>query len=119
MVELQKSKELGDKRLLALEIVIGVLSIIILLSFDLIAAFIPMQTWQRIVLIVFGFILALVGIGFALKIEQVAGYYVCDKCKHKYVPTYSQVLWSAHINRTRYMKCPHCKQKSWNKKVIK
>ena len=119
LLELQKIKEIGDKRLLSMEIVIGILSMIILLSLTFLASFLEMQIGLRIFLIVFGFIVAIIGIGFAIKIEQVAGYYVCKKCKHKYVPSYSQVLWAPHINRTRYMKCPHCEQKSWNKKVIK
>jgi len=119
LLELQKIKEIGDKRLLSMEIVIGILSMIILLSLTFLASFLEMQIGLRIFLIIFGFIVAIIGIGFAIKIEQVAGYYVCKKCKHKYVPSYSQVLWAPHINRTRYMKCPHCEQKSWNKKVIK
>ena len=55
---------------------------------------------------------------FALRIEQIAGYYKCRKCHHKYVPTYNNVLWAMHIGRTRYMKCPECGKKSWQKKVI-
>ena len=54
----------------------------------------------------------------ALRIEQVAGYYECAKCHHKYVPTYSSVLWAAHFGRTRHMKCPKCHKKSWSKKTI-
>ncbi|MBQ9786320.1 MAG: helix-turn-helix domain-containing protein [Clostridia bacterium] len=119
LLDLQKIKEDGDKRLLSMEIVIGFLSITILLSLTLIAKFIEMENWIKIVLIVFGSVVAMIGIGFALKIEQVAGYYVCKKCNHKYIPTYKQVFWAPHINRTRYLKCPHCKQKSWNKKVVK
>ena len=119
ILELQKQKEDGDKRLLAMEIVIGVLSVIIILSFTLIASYLEMATWLRIVLIVFGFVIGLIGVGFALMIEQVAGYYVCNKCQHKYVPTYKQVLFAMHNGRTRYMKCPKCKQKSWNRKVVK
>ena len=46
-----------------------------------------------------------------IKIEQTAGYYECSKCNHKYIPTYSNVLWAMHMNRTRYMKCPKCNEK--------
>lgn len=119
LVELQKVKEESDKRLLTMEIVIGALSICILLSLTLIASFLKMEDWLRVILIVFGFIMAFIGIFFALKIEQVAGFYVCKKCGHKYIPTYNQVLWAPHFNRTRYMKCPHCQKKSWSKKVVK
>ena len=118
LLDMQKQKEEVDKRLLSMEIVIGVLSIIILLSLTFVASFIEMADWIRILLIVIGFIPCMIGVMFALKIEQVAGYYECGKCHHKYIPTYSSVLWAMHVNRTRYMKCPECNQRSWNKKVI-
>ena len=54
-----------------------------------------------------------------LKIEQVAGYYECEHCHHKYVPTYLNLNKAMHMGRTRYMKCPECGKKSWQKKVIK
>ena len=77
-----------------------------------------MEDLLRIVLIVVGFILGMVGIMSALRIEQIAGYYVCNKCWHKYVPTFQNVFWSLHVGRTRFLKCPHCKKVSWNKKVV-
>ena len=113
-----KEKEQADKRLLALEWVVGILSSIILFACVFVASFAPMQDWLRVVLIVLGFIPFLVGIFFAIKIEQVAGYYECKECGHKHVPTFSQVLWAMHMGRTRYMKCPNCGKKSWQKKVV-
>ncbi len=119
LIELKKQKEEADKRLLAFEIVIGLLSVFILLSLTFLAAFLEMQDWLRVVLIIAGFVPCLVGIGFALRIEQTAGYYECRKCHHKYVPSYQSVLWAMHAGRTRYMKCPKCQKKSWQKKVVK
>ena len=118
LLEMVKQKEQADKRLLSMEIVIGILSIIILLSLTFVAAFVEMEEWIRILLIIGGLVPAIIGMLFALKIEQTAGYYECTKCHHKYVPTYSNVLWAMHINRTRYMKCPNCNKRSWQKKVI-
>lgn len=116
--ELEKQKEENDRRLLMLEWVIGILSCIVLFIPILIGALLPMEEWQRIVIILSGVIPAIVGIGFAMRIEQIAGYYECKHCKHKYVPTYKAVNLSPHIGRTRYMKCPKCGKKSWQKKVI-
>ena len=31
---------------------------------------------------------------------------------------FKSVLWAMHVNRTRYLKCPKCEKKSWNKKVL-
>lgn len=118
MLEALKQKELADKRLLALEWVVGALSIIVLLVPIIIVKYIPLKDWQKIVLIISGFIPAIVGLCFALKIEQVAGYYECKECGHRYVPTYKTVAFSQHMGRTRYMKCPNCNKKSWPKKVI-
>jgi transcriptional regulator with XRE-family HTH domain/DNA-directed RNA polymerase subunit RPC12/RpoP len=118
ILELARQKEANDKNLLNLEWLIGIFSVIILLGFTFVASFLNMSAWLRIVFIVSGFVLGLIGIGFALRIEQVAGYYVCAKCKHKYVPSYNSVLWAMHAGRTRYMKCPECGKRSWQKKVI-
>ena len=119
MLELQKVKEEGDKKLLFMEVIIGVLSVIILLSLTAIAAYFNMENWLKITLIVFGFLVSITGFSIALRIEQVAGYYECAKCGNKHVPTYIQVLFAPHVGRTRFMKCPKCKKTSWQKKVIK
>ena len=60
-----------------------------------------------------------IGISYAIRIEQIAGYYECPNCNHKYIPTYKSVLFAMHVNRTRKMKCPNCGKKSWHKKVLK
>lgn len=118
LLDMIKEKEQADKRLLSLEIVIGVLSSIILLSLVFVASFVQMQDWLRIVLIILGLIPFIIGMIYALKIEQVAGYYECAECHHKYIPTFKSVLLAMHAGRTRYMKCPKCNKKSWNKKVL-
>lgn len=116
--EMTKQKEESDRKLLSLEILIGVFSAIILLGFIFVASFVQMADLLRICIILAGFVPFLIGIFYALKIEQTAGYYECAKCKHRYVPTFRQVLWAPHVNRTRRMRCPECGNKSWQKKVI-
>ena len=118
LLDMVKQKEESDKRLLAFEWVIGILSLIILFTPIIIASLLPMEEWQRTALVFSGFIPAITGFLFALKIEQVAGYYECKECNHKYVPTYKAVNLAPHMGRTRYMKCPNCKKRSWQKKVI-
>ena len=118
LIDMVKQKEEADKRLLTIEIVIGVLISMVFFVLIFIASFVEMEDWLRVTLIVTGFIPFIIMIPFAIKIEQIAGYYECQKCHHKYIPTYSSVLWAMHINRTRYMKCPKCNQRSWQKKVI-
>lgn len=119
LLDMVKQKEESDKRLLTLEWVIGILSMIVLFVPIITAAYLPMEDWQRIVLILAGFIPAIVGLYFAMKIEQVAGYYKCGKCGHTHVPTFTAVTLAMHVGRTRYMKCPKCGKRSWQKKVVK
>ncbi len=118
LLEMVKQKEQADKRLLSLEIFIGVLFSVVMFVLVMVAGLVQMADWLRVLLILIGFIPFVVAVPFMIKIEQTAGYYKCAKCGHRYVPTYSSVLWAMHINRTRYMKCPECHQKSWQKKVL-
>lgn len=118
LLEMVKQKEQADKRLLAAEVVIGVTSTAVLFTLIFLAAFMQMSTGMRIALIVTGFILFLAGCFYAVRIEQVAGYYECRECGHRYVPTYKAVNMAPHINRTRHMRCPECGKKSWQKKVL-
>ena len=118
ILEMIKQKEESDKRLLMLEWVIGILSCIILFVPIFIGALLPLEEWKQLAIIFSGFIPGFVGLCFAMRIEQIAGYYECQHCKHRYVPTYKAVNFAMHMGRTRYMKCPKCGKKSWQKKVI-
>jgi len=118
LLDMQKQKEEADKRLLSMEIVMGIVSIIPLLAAVVIVSTIPLEEWIQTVIVIASLIPLLIATPFALKIEQKAGYYECKKCHHQYVPTYPDVFWAMHIGRTRYMKCPECNKWNWNKKVI-
>ena len=118
LIEMVKEKEQADKHLLKLEVVIGVLSVLVLLVATVISAYAPLEEWKRVLIVLAGLVVCVIGIGFALKIEQVAGYYACRHCGHKYVPDIKPMLWAMHMGRTRYMRCPNCGKKSWQKKVI-
>ena len=118
LIEMVKQKEQSDKKLLTMEIVMGVTTVIMYLAIILIASFVEIQDWIRGLTILFSTTFFVIICFLLVQIEQVAGYYECQKCHYKYIPTYKQVLWAGHIGRTRYMKCPKCNQKSWQKKVI-
>lgn len=121
LFELQKRKEESDKLLFSTEIVLGIISTISFLLLLCISAYAIEEGFLTlpIIVIIVGFAVFFTGIHFCILIEQRVGFYVCKKCNHKYIPTLKQVYWAPHICRTRYMKCPLCKHKSWHKKVIK
>ena len=118
LLEMVKEKEKSDKMLFTLEWVIGILSIVVLLVPIIIGAYLEIEEWKRLLIVFSGFIPCFIGFFFAVKIEQVAGYYECAECGYRYVPTYKAVNLSMHMGRTRYMTCPKCGKKSWQKKKI-
>ena len=118
LLEVIKQKEAADKRLLNLEWFIIIISVLVLIVPILIAGFVEMPDWQRVLIMVSGVIPCAFGFAYSMKIEQHAGYYECKCCGHRYVPT-AKAMWSSmHMGRTRYMRCPECHKKSWQKKVI-
>ena len=119
LVTLKTQQEQSHKLLLTIEYILGYMSSLTLIILVFVASYINMPTWLRIFLIVFGLIHTIFGIHFCIVIEKDAGFYECQHCHNKYIPTYKQVLFSMHYGRTRYMKCPKCHKKSWHKKVIK
>lgn len=118
LVKMVKEKEEADKRLLRVEIVLGCICVAVMLVLCAFAAYVDMQEWQRITFIIIGLVPILVAMPFMIRIEQTAGYYVCRKCGHRHIPMYNSVFWAMHYGRTRYMKCPECNERSWQKKVI-
>ena len=118
LIEMVKQKESADKMLLRLEIVVGCVCVAVMLALCMVAAYVEIAEWLRILLIVIGLLPILVAMPFMIKIEQTAGYYVCGVCGHRHIPKYSSVFMAMHYGRTRYMKCPKCEKHSWQKKVV-
>ena len=122
LLEMAKEKEQADKRLLTMEIVIGVVSTLFLLTMIAVGSIFVTddeKRWIFFLLFGIGVIQFIICMQIALRIEQVAGYYECEKCGHRHVPSYGAVTMAMHFGRTRYLKCPHCGKRSWNKKVLK
>ena len=122
MLEIYRQKEEGDKKFLKLEIIVGVIFItyfvFILLTMNFLVEkniineniFLFIIIPSLVYMVIVGFVL--------LKVEQIAGYYECSKCHYRYIPTYKSINLAPHLGRIRYMKCPKCNKKSWNKKVL-
>ncbi len=122
LLEMTKQKEESDKRLLHAEIAIGItgtLFFFAMLGFGIYIIYKDESLmWLGIVLMVVGLLIFFGACFLALRIEQKAGYYECKHCHHRYVPTYKQMNLAPHMGRTRYMKCPKCGKKSWQRKVL-
>ncbi len=118
LIAMRREIEEKNRQLLAAEIWIGAPATIAGLIMCVVAAYAEMPVWSRVVLISIAIAMILIVAFIAVGIEQKAGYYECQNCHDRHVPTYWQTNLAPHMGRTRYMKCPKCGKYGWQKKVL-
>lgn len=119
LVEMVKQKEDSDRRLLQAEILIGIFGVLPIVASVIVVLTLSLEEWVGLTVILCSLIPLLVALPFLIRIEQVAGYYECSACGHRYVPPYKSIFMARHIGRKRKLKCPNCQKKCWHSKVIK
>ena len=119
MVNMIREKEENKQKIL-LTTIIGVISTITFVTLLLVVCFytdviaLPIKTvLMMIALSVFG-----VGLYVAMWGDRKIGYFKCRNCNELFTPTFMQYTMGMHIASTRYLKCPHCKTRTWCKKVM-
>ena len=119
LLELAKSIEQKNKIIWTnMWIIMGVSIIALLAGISAVAFFVPEGVWQLVAILAIT-VVFLIPCFYALKLEVSVGHYKCKNCGGEIVPTYTQALNAMHMGTTRYLKCPHCGQRTWCKKVIK
>lgn len=118
LLAMRREVEEKNRQMLRTEYWIAFPAVIYGLVIVFVASFIEMPVWLGIVLIVFALVMIFTVAFIAVGIEQKAGYYECQKCHDRHIPTYWQTNLAMHMGRTRYMKCPVCGKWSWQKKVL-
>ncbi len=118
LLSMRAEVEEKNRQLLNTEIWIGAPATVAGLVLCFVAAYAEVAVPLRIGLIAFALLMIIVVACAAVGIEQKAGYYECRKCLDRHVPTYMQTNLAPHLGRTRYMKCPNCREWSWQKKVL-
>lgn len=118
IILLKAENQKNIKTLFGLEIFLGFSAVVFLFGAILIAFLVSMPLTFKIIVATVGVIWFFAAIVICLWIEKDVGYYECPVCHYKYVPKFGHVFFAMHLNRTRYMKCPKCNKKAWQKKVI-
>lgn len=108
----------NKKKLLRLEYIIIPLVALVFVVMVSAAAYAVEDVLWRVVLVVTGALDFFAGVLLCVKIEQSVGYYECQKCQHRYVPTMRRTLFTLSFGRTRLLRCPVCGKWSWQKKVL-
>ena len=119
MVNMIREKEENKQKLL-LTTMIGVISTITFVTLLLVVCFytdvitLPIKMVLMVIAIsVFG-----VGLYVAMWGDRKIGYFKCRNCNELFTPTFMQYTMGMHIAGTRYLKCPHCKTRTWCRKVM-
>ena len=118
LLEMRRQIEEKNRQLLRTEYLIVIPAVVLGLVLILVTSFIEIPSVWRGTLIFFAVAMIVVFAFIAVGIEQKAGYYECQKCHDRHVPTFWQTNLAPHIGRTRYMKCPACGRWSYQKKVL-
>ena len=118
LLALKRQQEEHVKLLLTLEYVIGFSCSVTFIVLMFVAAYLVKQPLWQGLLIAFAIVEFAVGMHFGMKLEREAGYYECPHCGHRYVPEGVPFWFAMHMGRTRYLKCPECGKRGWQKKVL-
>jgi transcriptional regulator with XRE-family HTH domain/DNA-directed RNA polymerase subunit RPC12/RpoP len=112
MMDLVKEKE-ESKRNIILSVVVALITLLASLTLIIVAGYLEMETWVRVLLIGIGLVVMAGGLAVAAALEMKAGTFECRHCKTRFVPTAGAYIAGPHTITTRYLKCPHCGKKSY------
>lgn len=120
---LKSENEKYAKRLLRSEVYIVVVGVVASLAMIIAGTIIALKNGENdplaVVLIVSGCVIVVAAALIGLGIEVKTGYYECAECGHIYKPSsLLKTAFAIHMNTTRYMKCPKCGKRCWQKKVL-
>ena len=107
MVNLVKEAQESKKKIM-ISVLVVLLTLVATISILVVASYIPMSQWIRILLYVVGVgILALV-IGIACILDREAGAFECPDCGERFVPDMKTYVMAPHTLTKRKMTCPKC-----------
>lgn len=118
LIEITKQDEFKNKKLMTSIRTILITNIIFYIGILFLALNVLKKGTLLGIIICISTVIFVITIFAALKFEIDAGYYECQKCHHKFIPTYKEAMIMPHMVTIRYLKCPKCHQRTWSKKVM-
>lgn len=117
IMDLIKEKEENKKKLI-LSMAVCFLTILASVTLIMVAGYLKMENWVRVVLVAISIVIMIGGIAVACALEMQAGTFECKHCKTRFVPTAGAYIAGPHTITTRYLKCPECGKKSYCKRRL-
>ena len=111
MMRLINEKEETKFRII-IGVIVAVISILLSCALFIIAGEADISTKTRVVLVIIGAILMIMGIGVAAALDMRKAVFECPNCGEQFIPTAKAYLMGEHTLTRRRLKCPHCGKKS-------
>ena len=89
------------------------------LALILISVYFVSLIWLRIVMVGIALIFLISDVVVILLVAVSTEIYECENCGERFVPTLSAYILAPHTVKRRYLKCPHCGKKNWNKSHLR
>lgn len=99
-----------------LSVFIILVSLVLFLISTAIFAFLPID--MSVVLVILSGITFIIALTVVIALDYGIGVYECKRCSHKFKPTLRTYIFGAHTLTKRYLKCPHCGEKSFCKRRL-
>lgn len=117
MVNLVKEAQENKKKFI-LSNMAAALVVLAAVPLFVLSGFLELSVLFRILLIVIGFVILVLGIAIACILDRDSGAFECPECKTRFVPEMKAYLFAPHTITKRKLKCPHCGSNKYCKKVL-
>lgn len=117
MVNLVKEAQESKKKII-LSAMVAILVIVAAIPLFVLSGVIEMDAWLRVMLIIIGFVVVVMGVVIACVLDRDAGAYECPECNTRFVPEMKDYIMGPHTITKRKLVCPHCGAHKYCKKVL-
>ncbi|MDD3429321.1 MAG: helix-turn-helix domain-containing protein [Oscillospiraceae bacterium] len=115
MMNLMQEKQESKKKIV-LSAVVATMGVAVLIVNILLASYVQSITLPvKVMIIAFGAIVFLAGLGVAVVLDRETGSYECPHCKTHFTPEMGAYVKGLHTITKRKLKCPNCGQTSYCK----
>lgn len=108
LIDIIKKEREENKKKIMIEVLIGIPCIVSMLSLFIMAGLLNIEDYQRIIILVIGFICVCCSVIGLSILDRNIGYYECKHCKERFIPTFGCYINGLHGITWRRLRCPSC-----------
>lgn len=108
LIDIIKKEREENKKKIMIEVLIGIPCIVSMLSLFIVAGLLNIEDYQRIIILVIGFICVCCSVIGLSILDRNIGYYECKHCKERFIPTFGCYINGLHGITWRRLRCPSC-----------